>query len=489
MYKQSCTKPKVGKYILDTISIGMYNNPLMVIREYVQNSTDSIDEFQRNNGFYNEQPKIEIFIDGIARSLLIKDNGAGVPAKSASNALHNLGKSLKKVTLNRGFRGIGRLGGLGYCDELKFITKAKGESICSISKWNCKKLRSFISQDNESLDAAALIKEVVEFSQDKYQKNPKDHFFVVEMNSVRSSKDILLDVPTIKAYLSQVAPVPFDFNKFSFAKMIDKELRSKVPFYETYRIFVNEEQIFKPYKDEIRISQENVDHIGQIEFKEFQNGTSLLAFGWIADLQLLGVVTPSEHVDGIRLRSGNILIGDKNILSDFFRENRFNNYVIGEIHAVDNKLILNSRRDGFEDTPYKEEFYNSFVKEIGIPLSLKIREASKSRGELRKTDKLKRLMQECKDIAKYGYLSELHYRNVLREIKYLCNNLNDNYELENIDKLLTEINQASHCLDKMSSLNVRKHELKKIFDMIYKNCSNKVEGLEIIKKTMSYLGK
>ncbi|HHT9131937.1 MAG TPA: ATP-binding protein [Candidatus Tripitaka californicus] len=489
MHRQSRTKPEVGKYILDAISIGMYNNPLMVLREYIQNSTDSIDEFKKNIGFDIKQPRIEISIDGVLRSLTIKDNGAGVPSKIASSVLHNLGKSLKMASLNRGFRGIGRLGGLGYCDELKFITKAKGESIYSISQWDCKKLREFINHDCELLDASALIRKVVEFSQHKYENSSKDHFFIVEMNRVRSSKDILLDVPAIKSYLSQVAPVPFDIKKFSLAEKIDKALRDRVPFYDTYAIFVNDEQIFKPYKDEIRISQENIDRIKQIELKQFENRNGLLAFGWIADLQFLGIISSSDLVDGIRLRSGNILIGDKGILSDFFRESRFNNYLVGEIHIVDPRLILNSRRDDFEDNYYKEEFYNVFVKEIGIPMSQKIRKASEQRSELRKFNRYRQLIKESQDIAKHGYLSTAHYKNVLKNLKQTCDELKKSFEFKAVDALVNEINQAEHRLDKVHNINIRKNELKTIFDMIYKNCSNKIEGLEIIKQTLTFLDK
>ncbi len=489
MRRQGHVKPEVGKYILDTISIGMYNNPLMILREYIQNSTDSIDEFRRNIGFDAEQPLIEISIDGVLRSLVIKDNGCGVSSKVASAVLHNLGKSFKMASLNRGFRGIGRLGGLGYCDELKFITKAKGEPVYSISRWNCKKLRELINHDRELLDAATLIRKVVEFSQHKYEKSVKDHFFIVEMNKVRSSKDVLLDVPAIKAYLSQVAPVPFDIKKFSLAERIDKELRSKAPFYDTYAIFVNGEQVFKPYKDEIRISQENTDRIKHIEFKQFENGNGLLAFGWIADLQFLGIISSSDQVDGIRLRSGNIMIGDKSILSDFFRESRFNNYLVGEIHIVDPRLILNSRRDDFEDNYYKEEFYNVFVKEIGIPMSQKIRKASEQRSELRKFNRYRQLIKESQDITKHGYLSTVQYKNVLKNLKQTCDELKDSFEFKAVDELVNKINQAEHCLDKFRNINVRKNELKSIFDMIYKNCSNKIEGLEIIKQTLSFLGK
>lgn len=488
MHRQNNDKPEVGKYILDTISIGMYNNPLMVLREYIQNSTDAIDEYRKN--FRSDyEHKVEISIDGVLRSVMIKDNGAGVSSKIAPSVLHNLGKSLKMASLNRGFRGIGRLGGLGYCDELRFTTKARGESVYSVSIWDCRKLRELINSDQELLDVSALIKKVVTFSEHKYDKSNKDHFFIVEMKKVRSCKDVLLDVPAIKSYLSQVAPVSFDKKKFSLAEKVDKELRSKAPFYDTYSIFVNGEKILKPYKDEVKIGQEVKDRIKEVEFKFFTNGNGPIAFGWIADLQLLGTISQFEQVDGIRLRSGNILIGDKDILSEFFRESRFNNYLIGEIHIVDPRLILNSRRDDFEDSYYKEEFYNLFIKEVGMPVSQKIRKVSEQRSELRKFNKYKQLVKESEDIIKNGYFSNMQYRMVLKNLKETCNEFKDNFEFGKIEDLVTEINSAAHCLDRFHNINIKKDELKNIFDMIYKSCSNKSEGLAIIKQTLAFLSK
>ena len=44
MINETKNKLIVGKFILDTLSTGMYNNPLMVIREYIQNAVDALDE-------------------------------------------------------------------------------------------------------------------------------------------------------------------------------------------------------------------------------------------------------------------------------------------------------------------------------------------------------------------------------------------------------------------------------------------------------------
>ena len=366
-------KPSLGKFTLDTLSIGMYNNPLMVLREYIQNSVDAIDELASKEQLNQEDAMIDISINGRDKSLMIRDNGAGVLAEDAWSTLHNIGKSFKRADLNRGFRGIGRLGGLGYCDLLRFATKAAKESVYSTSIWDCKKLRQLIGDDNRAIDLTQIISEVTTFTQSKYKNDLSDHFFIVEMVGIKSSRDILLNVPLIKSYISEVAPVPFNERIFRYAKTVDQNLRAKVMNYQTYRIIVNGDQIYKPYSDIIPIGQENKDTIKGIDFIDLGNDDEPLANGWLAELTLKGCISPSSRMDGVRIRQGNILVGDKNLLSSFYREPRFNMYLVGELHIQNHNLVLNARRDDFEDNSCKDEFYNSFIKLIGLPYSKRIR--------------------------------------------------------------------------------------------------------------------
>ena len=55
-----------------------------------------------------------------------------------------------------------------------------------------------------------------------------------------------------------------------------------------------------------------------------------------------------KSVKGIRLRKGNILIGDHQTLNVVFKDARFNGWSMGEIFAIDTQLIPNARRDNFE---------------------------------------------------------------------------------------------------------------------------------------------
>ncbi len=488
MARKNIKKLIIGKHILDSLSIGMYNNPLMLFREYIQNSVDAIDQLTKKRKHKTNDSRVEIIIDGKTRSITIQDNAIGIKAKNALSTLHDIGKSSKKIDTNRGFRGIGRLGGLGYCEELRFITKAKNESIYSVSKWDCAKLRKLISENNDSLDAVKLVKNITEFSQHKYTKNKRDHFFIVKMHNVRSSKNVLLDVPVIKSYLSQVVPVPFNDN-FSHKKEIERKLRNIVPDYETYNIYVNGEQIFKPYEDIVEVGGKKgstKDHIKNVEFMEFSNGAGPLTFGWIANLELLGKVSSIGLVDGVRLRSGNILVGDKYLLCDYFRERRFNNYLVGELHVVDQRLVLNSRRDDFEDSQHKEEFYNYFIKEVGLPFSRKIREASEKRSQKRKQLLNGQLIETANNIIDKGYISENHKNKVISELSNLKKENNLDTNTEDINNLLISLHSSTHILDlKRKKKNIsppKKAVLRSMFDVIYEECTNKSEAEKIINK-------
>ena len=60
MVKKNIKKLIIGKHILDTLSIGMYNNPLMLFREYIQNSVDSIDQLNKSRKGNVKNLRIEI---------------------------------------------------------------------------------------------------------------------------------------------------------------------------------------------------------------------------------------------------------------------------------------------------------------------------------------------------------------------------------------------------------------------------------------------
>ena len=107
---------KIGKFTLETLTTGMYDSPKDIYREYIQNAVDSIDNAIKLGVLKINKDLIEIKIDKSSSSICITDNGTGISVENAKKYLLNVGDSVKFNSDNRGFRGIGRLAGLAYCD-------------------------------------------------------------------------------------------------------------------------------------------------------------------------------------------------------------------------------------------------------------------------------------------------------------------------------------------------------------------------------------
>lgn len=158
---------KAGMYLLETLTSGMYNDPLSIYREYIQNSVDSIDQSGRSP----EDSEIKIELNPFKKSVSIYDNGDGISADTAENVLSSIGSSGKLGTLQRGFRGIGRLGGIAFAKKVVFRTTAMGESVVSTQEWDCEDLRNLLrSPDHSSMTIEELFSRVSDFSQESVKE-------------------------------------------------------------------------------------------------------------------------------------------------------------------------------------------------------------------------------------------------------------------------------------------------------------------------------
>ena len=130
-------KPIAGKFLLEILTKGMYSNPLHVYREYIQNAADAIDRAISFGTINPDEAEIHISIDVKKHVAIIRDNGCGISSDSAKIKLMNVGASDKDGVIERGFRGIGRLGGLAYAEPVKFITSVAGEPVKTVMICDC----------------------------------------------------------------------------------------------------------------------------------------------------------------------------------------------------------------------------------------------------------------------------------------------------------------------------------------------------------------
>ena len=159
--------PVIGKDVIESLTIGMYEDSRFIFREYIQNSADQIDKAVREGLLEKNQGEIHITIDAERRKIIIEDNATGIAFEQVQPILQNIAQSTKQRGVDKGFRGIGRLGGLAYCENLIFETSFFNEAKKSILKWDAAKLKDIINNRKDKEDAISVIKQVTDFSTQK----------------------------------------------------------------------------------------------------------------------------------------------------------------------------------------------------------------------------------------------------------------------------------------------------------------------------------
>ena len=344
----------IGKHTLESLTSGMYSDPYVVFREYIQNAADSIDDAYKANVLAKGNDRINISVSPLERLIVIEDNGLGIPSDKAEKTLVSIGNSQKTSDNSRGFRGIGRLSALSYCSKLTFETSFAGENTVSKVVIDATKLAELLAF-NTDVDISVI--EVLDkvYTTEFASAPVEAHYFKVIMEGVDDSSK-LTDYEEVLSYLAQNVPVPYD-PKFTWGKEIVKRLKAEGYYEPKYNVFLTYGDktipVYKPYQDEFLVDKTKniIDKILDINIVKLADSSdNLIAIGWLAKTSYLGSIY-DRSVKGIRLRKGNILIGDHQTLNVVFKDARFNGWSIGEIFAVDSKLIPNARRDNFEKNP------------------------------------------------------------------------------------------------------------------------------------------
>jgi len=377
-------KVRLGPQIVDLVTSGMYNNPLMVLREYVQNAVDAIEVAERKGVLERDTGTVTLTLNGRYRTIVIEDNGVGINASKVGKLLGSIGLSSKDGVNTRGFRGIGRLGGLGYAEELRFETRSTENEPVHVVSWNGARLKTFLQTTASHADVADAVKATVRMSHRDPTENDGTHFFRVTLQNIRQfHRDDLMNVARVTSYLQQVAPVPFA-DAFPLKKKIDDYV-SKVSGYRTFTVRLNGRTLHRPHQTTFQSGTSKADRIRDVTTFEIPgpDGHSL-GRGWYADTDCIAALPAKLTMRGIRVRQGNIEVGNEYYLADSFKERRFATWHIGELH-LDYGLRANARRDGFEESAAHEAFLE-FSTRLCRHLSATCRRSSLRRSQQKRLE-------------------------------------------------------------------------------------------------------
>ena len=120
-----------AKQMIRLLGNDLYDSPLAMLRENIQNSYDAILERMRVDVDF--MPSIDITINN--NQIIIKDNGIGMNENILANNYWKAGNSSKNNPESIaagvvGHFGIGALANFGVCTKLEIVTRRYGENVC-----------------------------------------------------------------------------------------------------------------------------------------------------------------------------------------------------------------------------------------------------------------------------------------------------------------------------------------------------------------------
>lgn len=501
---------EVGKYTLESLTTGMYSDPKIVYREYIQNSVDSIENAISEGIIKADKSSIKIYVDAEEGSISIIDNGTGIRSGNAPNILLSIGNSTKRQEQNRGFRGIGRLGGLSYCDTLIFKTSYVGESVSTEVIFDCKLLRDLLSPGREdNLNLQSVIEKVTKIKMLPEEKEA--HYFKVSMLDVDTSSE-LLDLGIIKEYLSEVAPVPYDSKKFLLTTDLKRFLASHNYELTEFNIYIGYDesdlkQIYKPnkYRFHSDRNKKTEDSIEELVTFAIDLDTTYSLLGWYGRCNWNGTLSDNTLL-GMRIRLGNILIGDRRTMDTIFKERRFNGWVQGEIFVNTTGLVPNARRDDFEQNEIYYQMIEKLTSEVGDVITKEIRDASKARNNpdvrlLKEVDKITTKIDKLVDDGLYSQKDKEQLTEELKEAEKKLNRVSQkvpqvaeqkkdvaeklagiqakventtNYKINN--EISSEIDKKQKKILKIVFETLSEYLTREMVEMIYNGIMEKIQG-------------
>ncbi|MCY3969029.1 MAG: ATP-binding protein [Acidobacteria bacterium] len=409
----------------------MYSQPFHCIREYIQNSYDSIREARRNGSVSRSNGEIRVLIDEDARSVAVHDNGTGLSPEAAAVHLLDIGKSSKAQShlgsdQNAGFRGIGRLAGVSYCKKLRFETSI-GDGNCCVVEFNADGINRLTARGQEP---AGLVDAVTDNAQIWEEPAEDDEAFLKVTLEGLAPDSPFLKEKQLQSYLSQVAPVPFDPLAWSFREKLGgfaEDVGAGSSLEEVKLLICDAEghtrvDVRRPFRDAFRTKDGtkrnrrtvNVTDVERLPSRPTEDGGW---WGWLAVHDRRGALADVPFA-GLRIRMHNIAVGDDTIVGQLFPTRFLARWCFGEIHITNLKLVPNSQRDNFEPSPEWNRLRER-LREAARRLERDIRRESTARSRSVATiaKKAEKEVAAAKRAVDVGFLSQEEKQNTVQKLE------------------------------------------------------------------------
>ena len=352
-------EPTISFRLLETLTSALYEDPIILFREYVQNSLDAY-----NNETNNDKAKIldnfgvNINIDRERFKIEIIDNGYGIKEEGFLLKMRLIGESDKKKLEDQiGFRGIGRLSAMPLCKQLVFENKPPGINKRLIFTWYGDKFNDML---NKGKDIDATLDEITSNSSEDYDGNIDDHYFRVTIHGYQEAIKDMLGSETFKDRLCMLLPLRYS-PKFIKQNQIENKYhdfmgQSLDKF--SCSVKLDNQELYKPYTDDDVLASGIV--FWELLYPSMEENATSEKIGilWFTFDRVIKA-RPKDRPYGILVRSKNMLMGDQYALANDVIRSKSDyittlreltqglNGVCGEMLINNDNLRDNARRDWF----------------------------------------------------------------------------------------------------------------------------------------------
>jgi molecular chaperone HtpG len=356
-------KIKMSVRLLETITSALYDDPLILFREYVQNSIDAY-----NAAVYDDSKNamgnffVDINVDTKKRIITIQDNGYGIPKENFLERMTGIGDDTKSNIPDQiGFRGIGRLSAFPYCKKLTFLNKPKDSPSIMQFSWDGTEFKNLLNHKSDT-DLSKAIDKMTKQLDDILSDKPEKHFFKVVIEDYDEELALFIDSAEFRNLLCTMLPLNYN-PKFKGQTKIKKtyyNLMGDTLDKFAFNIIYNGEKLYKLYSDDNILDSDII--FLEFKYKEKSKDIPRAPIGllWFTFNHKIVANKKNPHC-GIFVRSKNILMGDNNALVAAIFRNKTDDYItsyreltqaiqglFGELLINSSDLNDNTRRDWFE---------------------------------------------------------------------------------------------------------------------------------------------
>lgn len=334
---------------MESITSGLYKNPMNVLREYISNEID------------NNPPPSEINVKVETKRLLISGNGPGMDYNGIRDAV-KVGFSPKDPEKNIGFRGIGIYSGVAICNNIVITTKKKENPNYYKILIDCNGLREDIKK-RPSVSLIESLKKNIKWYEFTAPKEQAELYgTAVELIDVLDDFKMVLNEELVRKYLEMTIPLEFE-SDFPFRKEIYGYLKQHLgKNFRVVKLKVNNIPIYRAPK---YISLEPPI------FGEISEKKKVLGIYWICQNSRTGKID-DEDSRGLVYRKRGFTVGDRTTITSLFlgeKNQHLIDYITGEVFITTDELIPNTERVEFEASPTLDLLEQVLIKDIRKEIS------------------------------------------------------------------------------------------------------------------------